>query len=59
MDEDGNKQLTKEELVEGFEAMNFEFEDEEIDQMIAKLDTDESGTIDLNEFITAIRVSFI
>ncbi|CAD6237047.1 GSCOCG00002111001-RA-CDS [Cotesia congregata] len=55
MDEDGNKQLSKEELIEGFEAMGFEFEEEEVDEIISKLDTDESGTIDLTEFITAIR----
>lgn len=59
MDEDGNKQLSKEELIEGFEAMGFEFEEEEVDEIISKLDTDESGTIDLTEFITAIRVRFL
>lgn len=56
MDEDGNKQLSKEELTEGLTEFGFEISEEEIDEIMEKLDTDESGGISLDEFIVAIRV---
>ncbi|XP_063989371.1 calcyphosin-like protein isoform X1 [Diachasmimorpha longicaudata] len=55
MDEDGNKQLSKEELIEGLGEMGFELNEGEIDEIMSKLDVDGNGSIDLTEFITAVR----
>ena len=59
MDEDGNKQLSLEELTEGLHESDFDITDDEIKEIFDELDTDGSGSIDLTEFITALRVSFI
>lgn len=58
MDEDGNKQLSKDELQQGLTESGFEFEDGELDEIMTKLDTDGSGGISIDEFITAVRVIF-
>ncbi|XP_034947162.1 calcyphosin-like protein [Chelonus insularis] len=55
MDDDGNKQLSKEELANGLKEIGFELEDGELDEIMSKLDTDGSGSIDLTEFLVAVR----
>ena len=59
MDKDGNKQLSLHELAEGLHGSNFQISNDEIKKIFDELDTDGSGSIDLTEFITALRVSFI
>lgn len=59
MDEDGNKQLSKEELTDGLTEAGLELNEGEIDEIMTKLDADGSGGIDLTEFITAVRVSIL
>ncbi|XP_011312409.1 calcyphosin-like protein isoform X2 [Fopius arisanus] len=55
MDEDGNKQLSKEELTDGLTEVGFELDEGEIDELMSKLDGDGNGSIDLTEFIAAVR----
>lgn len=59
MDDDGNKQLSQQELLDGLRESNFDLSDDEIAEIFTKLDTDGSGGVDLTEFIAAIRVSEI
>lgn len=55
LDNDGNKQLNKEELTEGLAEYGLKLSEEEINVIMEKLDTDGSGEISLDEFIVAIR----
>lgn len=57
MDEDGNKQLSLEELSDGLEECGLDLSSEEISEMFQKLDADGSGNISVDEFIVAVRVS--
>ncbi|XP_050307375.1 calcyphosin-like protein [Anthonomus grandis grandis] len=55
MDEDGNKNLNKEEFTLGLREIGLEVTDEEINEMFTKFDTDGSGSVNLNEFLVHIR----
>ncbi|XP_014211669.1 calcyphosin-like protein isoform X2 [Copidosoma floridanum] len=55
MDEDGNKQLSKDELKRGLEECGLELSDDEVDAMFEKLDADSSGGVNVEEFIVAVR----
>ncbi|XP_008208878.1 calcyphosin-like protein isoform X2 [Nasonia vitripennis] len=55
MDEDGNKQLSQDELSEGLKECGLELSDEEITEMFNKLDADGSGGVNIEEFIVAVR----
>jgi len=55
LDDDGNKQLSQEELVDGLRESNFDLTDDEINEIFTRMDADGSGGIDLTEFIVAIR----
>ena len=57
MDEDGNKQLSQDELSEGLKECGLELSSDEIVEMFTKLDLDGSGGINVEEFIVAVRVS--
>lgn len=57
MDDDGNKNLNKEEFTHGLREMGLEVTDEEIGEMFNKFDTDNSGSVNLDEFLVHIRVS--
>ncbi|KAK0073573.1 hypothetical protein PV326_013280 [Microctonus aethiopoides] len=55
LDDDGNKQLSKEELTDGLAELGLDMAENEIDEIMSKLDTDDSGGISLTEFIVAVR----
>lgn len=59
MDDDGNKQLSKEELTDGLTELGLDMAENEIDEIMSKLDADDSGGISLTEFIVAVRVSLL
>lgn len=58
MDEDGNKSLSLQELTDGLEECGLELSSDEISSMFEKLDGDGSGSVNVEEFIVAVRVSF-
>lgn len=58
MDEDGNKQINQVELTDGLSECGLELSDDEIAELFEKLDVDDSGGISIEEFITAVRVSY-
>lgn len=58
MDEDGNKTLNPEEFKAGLEETGMELSDDEINAIFEKFDTDEDGSITIDEFLVGIRVSF-
>ncbi|XP_043282365.1 calcyphosin-like protein isoform X3 [Venturia canescens] len=55
MDDDKNKQLNQEELAAGLSEIGFDISEDEISEIFARLDADESGGIDLTEFVKALR----
>ncbi|KAF7274206.1 calcyphosin-like protein [Rhynchophorus ferrugineus] len=55
MDEDGNKNLNKEEFTLGLREIGLEISDEEIDDLFSKFDTDGSGSVNMEEFLVHIR----
>lgn len=57
MDEDGNKNLNLEEFLTGLKEMGMELTDEKGEELFKKFDTDDSGSINIEEFLVHIRVS--
>ena len=57
MDDDGNKQLNAEEFQHGLREIGMEITDDEISTLFETFDSDNSGGINLNEFLVHIRVS--
>lgn len=57
MDDNGNKQLTPDEFMEGLKEMGMELSDEEATELFKKFDSDGSGSINMEEFLIHIRVS--
>lgn len=55
MDDDGNRNLTKEELVEGLRTYQIWLEDHEANALMRTHDRDGSGTISITEFLRALR----
>lgn len=56
MDDDGNRTLNFEEFKKGIQESGTEFSEEECRDLFTKFDTDNSGSIDVEEFLRAVRV---
>ncbi|CAH0749491.1 unnamed protein product [Diatraea saccharalis] len=55
MDDDGSKQLNKEEFINGLKETGLELSNDDAEELFKKFDTDNSGSISLDEFIRQIR----
>ncbi|XP_077301613.1 calcyphosin-like protein isoform X2 [Arctopsyche grandis] len=55
MDDDGNRQLDKEEFTKGLKDTGLDISDEDISAIFDKFDTDNSGTLNMDEFLISIR----
>lgn len=54
LDEDGDGQLSKQEILNGYqEAFGIPISEEEVDKMFDEIDIDKNGTIDYTEFVMA------
>lgn len=57
MDDDGNKGLNYEEFEKGIRETGLIITEEQTKQLFSRFDKDNSGTIDMTEFLIALRVS--
>ncbi|VDN96242.1 unnamed protein product [Rodentolepis nana] len=55
IDDDGNKQLSKEEFAKGCHDFKVDLSKEEIDQVFAEIDRDGSNSLNFDEFLEALR----
>ncbi|GBP80740.1 Calcyphosin-like protein [Eumeta japonica] len=55
MDDDGSKQLNKEEFFKGIKETGLELNDEEAEQLFNRFDTDKSGSVSIDEFLKQIQ----
>lgn len=56
MDEDGNRQLSYREFLEGLRESGMEISEEEAQDLFDEFDADNSGGVNMEEFLVAIRV---
>ena len=59
MDDDGNKTLNFDEFKKGITEYSLGLTRDEITAIFKKFDTDSSGSIDFDEFLVKLRVSYI
>lgn len=57
MDDDGNRALNYEEFDKGIRETGLKLSDEQTRQLFSRFDTDDNDTIDMTEFLIAVRVS--
>ena len=55
MDDNGNRRLDGQEFYHGLCDQGCEISQEEVDCLMAHLDTDGDGSVNFNEFLTGIR----
>ncbi|XP_049866445.1 calcyphosin-like protein isoform X2 [Pectinophora gossypiella] len=55
MDDDGSKQLNKDEFLHGIKETGLELSEQDADELFAIFDADNSGSISLDEFIRKLR----
>ena len=56
---DGNKQLDRQEFLAGLKNLQVDLTESEAFQLMAYLDKDGSGTVNMSEFLVGIRVAFL
>lgn len=57
MDDDKNHRLSREEFQTGIRDAGVPLEQNEVEEIFSLLDKNQSGTVDLSEFLEALRVS--
>ena len=58
MDDDGNRKLSMEEFQKGVSEYGLQFSKPEIAELFRVIDIDNNGSIDYEEFLRRLRVSF-
>lgn len=56
MDDDGNKKIDLKEFKKGLRDYGVDIDPEEVQEMYAAFDRDNSGSIDFDEFLVNLRV---
>lgn len=59
MDDDGSHSLNKEEFSKGIRETGLHLSEDDTDKLFGAFDKDGGGTINYEEFLVAIRVSYI
>lgn len=59
MDDDKNRKLSMEEFQKGVNEYGLNFTKAEIEQLFRQMDTNQSGTVDFEEFLRRLRVCAI
>ena len=59
MDDDRNRKLTMEEFHKGVSEYGLSFTKTEVEQLFRQMDTDQSGSVDFEEFLRRLRVCAI
>lgn len=58
MDDDKNRKLSVDEFKKGIDEYGLNFSKAEIEQIFRDMDTDNSGSVDFDEFLRRLRVCF-
>ncbi len=58
MDDDKNRKLNVDEFKKGIDEYGLNFSKAEIEQIFRDMDTDNSGSVDFDEFLRRLRVCF-
>jgi Ca2+-binding EF-hand superfamily protein len=58
MDDDKNRKLSVDEFKKGIDEYGLNFSKAEIEQIFHDMDTDNSGSVDFDEFLRRLRVCF-